>query len=124
MRPIEPLEASVFVDLYREGKCLSAIAAEAGVHSTTVANRLSKLGEPRRGTQEGNQCRYPRVGRVCAICGNALTIRQGHLTRGASRGGGCGDLGLFCSHRCWVWDQRRRALEEARNTVVVEIQYV
>jgi hypothetical protein len=123
-KPLKPIDDSLLVALYREGKSLRAIAAEAGVHWTTVAKRLEVMGEPRRGTHEGNQRRYPRLGRFCAMCGNAFTIRQGHLARGASRGGTCSDLGLFCSHRCWAWDQRRRALEDARNTIIVEIEYV
>jgi hypothetical protein len=58
------------------------------VNRTTVSNQLKALGEPRRGTQEGNQRRYPGVGRFCAMCGNAFTIRQGHLAHGAARAAG------------------------------------
>jgi hypothetical protein len=34
------------------------------------------------------------------------------------------DVALFCSNRCWACDQRRRALEDARNSIIVEIEYV
>jgi len=48
---------------------LRALGRMHGVSRTTVAAWLKAAGKPRRGAQEGNQRRWPRVSITCPVCG-------------------------------------------------------
>jgi hypothetical protein len=108
-RPGKPVDEALMVGMYRKGMSLRGVAAMQGVSQTTVASCLEKAGQLRRGTQEGNQLRHPRVSRVCEIYRQPFTIRQGHLARG--------DLGLYCSRACRDHAQRQRAGRRLAHTV-------
>jgi hypothetical protein len=102
-RPGKPVDEALMVGMYRKGMSLRGVAAMQGVSQTTVASCLEKAGQLRRGTQEENQRRWPRLSRVCAACNEPFAVRQGHLARG--------DKGLFCSKTCYDVEQRQGELQ-------------
>jgi predicted DNA-binding protein (UPF0251 family) len=108
-----PLDEAAAVSLYRAGWSLREIGRRHGVSHMTVQRRLG-TAVVRRLTQQRNVETWPRVALTCPICVTDFDKRQKYWKRRRTH---------VCSRTCWDWEERRIALEQAANTVVIEISY-
>ena len=86
--------------------------------------------EPGRHRQEawdprtGGACYVPRAVLTCSTCGQEFTRRQYYTDVGnGTRSGPNPPASTFCSDSCEAWGARRRAIERAARTLIVEIKY-
>lgn len=83
----------------RTGRAANAAkVAKVEVGATTVARWLEQAGEPRRGTQEASQRRWPRVLVTSPTCGRELWVRQSRSKRATKA--------VYCSRPC-LWRRPR-----------------
>lgn len=110
------VDTSRMVELYHAGLSLRTIGRMAGVSRSTVMRRLQEAGVVRRRTEEPSQRRWPRVNRICTVCGREFSVRQGRLKSGDA-------TGLYCSVDCRQWAGRERGQERALRELAVEVVY-
>jgi hypothetical protein len=117
------MNLSQAVALYRSGLSLRKVAAKLGVnHPFSISFQLARAGIPRR--RNGNAHLYPRIRIQCAICGREFDREAFYVKYG------CGiktrpnpPRRRVCSRQCYGRLMSCDALERARKTASVQVDY-
>jgi hypothetical protein len=113
--------------LYVSGLTLRQVCERLGVKNPfSVSYQLERAGVPRRpwDPHTGGAYYVPRSVLTCATCGKEFSRRQYHAdVANGTRSRPNPPASTFCSSACEAWGARRRAIERAARTIVIEIKY-